>query len=51
MSYNNSCEYGDRFTNNCAHFLSNWMIKNNDLSPNSYELIVLTLEILLELKK
>ena len=34
MSYSNSCVCGEKFTNNCAHFLSNWMIKNGDLSPN-----------------
>ena len=34
MSYSNSCECGERFTNNCAHFLSNWMINNSVLSKN-----------------
>ena len=34
MSYTDSCECGERFTNNCAHFLSNWMIKNNIMSEN-----------------
>ena len=34
MSYTNSCVCGKKFDNNCAHFLSNWMIKNGDLSCN-----------------
>ena len=34
MSYTNSCVYGEKFTNNCAHYLSNWMINNNALSKN-----------------
>ena len=34
MSYTNSCVCGERFTNNCAHFLSNWMIKNGIMSTN-----------------
>ena len=32
MSYTNSCVCGKRFENNCAHFLSNWMINNGNLS-------------------
>ena len=34
MSYTNSCECGEAFTNNCAHYLSNWMINNNVMSKN-----------------
>ena len=34
MSYTNSCVCGEKFTNNCAHYLSNWMINNNVLSKN-----------------
>ncbi len=33
-SYTNSCECGERFNNNCAHFLTNWMIKNGAISQN-----------------
>eukprot|EP00164_Ancoracysta_twista_P000162 GFYU01000234.1.p1 GENE.GFYU01000234.1~~GFYU01000234.1.p1 ORF type:complete len:113 (+),score=17.56 GFYU01000234.1:368-706(+) len=31
--YQNSCECGTRYENNCAHFLSNWMIRRGKLSP------------------
>ena len=34
MSYTNSCDCGQKYENNCAHFLSNWMIKNNILKCN-----------------
>ena len=34
MSYTNSCECGEAFTNNCAHYLSNWMINNNVMPKN-----------------
>ena len=33
-SYTSSCECGEAFDNNCAHFLSNWMINNNKISKN-----------------
>ena len=34
MSYSNSCVCGEAFTNNCAHYLSNWMINNGKISAN-----------------
>lgn len=33
-SYTSSCVCGNTFDNNCAHFLSNWMINNNKISKN-----------------
>jgi hypothetical protein len=30
--YENECVCGVRFDNNCAHFLSNWMIEDRGLS-------------------
>ena len=33
-SYTNSCVCRKQYTNNCAHYLSNWMINNNVLSTN-----------------
>ena len=34
MSYTDSCVCGKSYTNNCAHYLSNWMINNNVMSKN-----------------
>uniref|UniRef100_A0AC34FVH0 SWIM-type domain-containing protein n=1 Tax=Panagrolaimus sp. ES5 TaxID=591445 RepID=A0AC34FVH0_9BILA len=30
-AYENACVCGKRFDNNCAHFLSNWLIKNDKM--------------------
>ncbi|CAM4781936.1 unnamed protein product [Rotaria magnacalcarata] len=29
LHYTSNCECGEDLDNNCAHYLSNWMIKNN----------------------
>lgn len=34
MSYTDSCVCGKSYANNCAHYLSNWMINNNVMSKN-----------------
>ena len=51
MSYSDSFVCGKRFTNNCAHFLSNWMIKNEIYLLIPQELIAAILEDLSERKK
>ena len=33
-SYTNSCPCNEKYEGNCAHYLSNWMIKNGKLSTN-----------------
>ena len=32
--YTNGCVCGQRFTGNCAHYLCNWLIKNNVITKN-----------------
>ncbi len=34
VPYENKCACGTRYDNNCAHFLTNWMIKNGEMSVN-----------------
>ena len=34
MSYTGGCVCGKAYDNNCAHYLSNWMINNGTISKN-----------------